>query len=242
MINRPLSPLLGVLELAILPGRPSFGFSHTELYGDAYRFWMSYQKSMRQEVELPTEAINSDDFLRHDFVNVLTYEQSVVAMINCTLLDLSSEAEANHSYINAYFGDQFVSAALGSGLRCMATLENIVSHPEWRSAKVGLSLGAVVMSVALKKVFEVGCDGAFGAARTDAPTARISYDFGASAIVTGLTFHGKPTDLLVFPANDIRPHPSKDVEQLATRLWATRLDATATKIAAGSAPTRRDKV
>jgi hypothetical protein len=108
----------------------------------------------------------------------------------------------------------------------VATLENICSDKEWRSTRIGLSLGAVVMGVALKKLFEYGCEAAFGAARVDAPTAKISHDFGARTINSGLSFHGKPTNLAVILSAEARPHPTEDVNRLVSRLWTGRSDAT----------------
>jgi hypothetical protein len=220
------------LKLVILPGKPGFGFLYGELHDTAYRFWLAYWTAVRRDIGLP-ETVSADDFLRHDFVNVLVDDGSVVAMLNSTLLDFGRVSAANHSYLNTYFGEGFLAALRSMGLNRMATLENIVADLHWRraAARDGVSLGAVMTALALQQAREAGCDGAFGAARADVPTARIAYDLGARAVVRGCCFHGKTTDLVAWSCQEIRAHPAAAVRQTVERLWAGRLDTSRSETA-----------
>jgi len=230
----PLRPDLALdrLRLIILPGKPRFDFLHGDIHDEAYRFWLSYWANVRRDIGL-SEDVSADGFLRHDFVHILVDgapadTEPVVAMINCTLLDFRRLAAANQSYVNTYFGAEYLPALLALGLPRMATLENIVAELHWRraAARGGVSLGAVVLALALRKVRDSGCDGAFGGARADVPTAQIAYDLGARPLVRGRSFHGKATDLVAWSCEEIRPHPAEPVRQLVDRLWTERLDTT----------------
>jgi hypothetical protein len=215
------------LKLMILPGKPEFGFPYGDAHDAAYRFWLSYWVDVRQDVGLPV-CVSADDFLRHDFVNVLVHDGSVVAMVNSTLLDFHRLSAAGHSYVSTYFGEEFRAAIQAWGLHRMATMENIVAELHWRraAARNGVSLGAVITALALNKARDAGCDGAFGAARADVATARISYDLGARPVVRGRCFHGKTTDLVAWAFPAIHAHPVEAVRCLVERLWSERLDTT----------------
>lgn len=212
------------IQYHILPGKPQLGYPHSELYEKAYQFWYDYWLNTCNETSLDTNIIESDNFYRHEFINILTFEGEVIAMINCTPLDFGSQSSFHHSYIKEYFTKEFVLELRKKKLFHMLTMENIVAHKDWRSKQLGMSLGGVMLSLALEVAKDYGYDGGFGAARADAPTAKLSYEIGAMPIITGLMFHDKPTDLVAWGRNNINPHPHAESNKLVKKLWSTRID------------------
>lgn len=222
MIHIPESRVFDSIHFTLMPGKPGPGFESHSLYNQAYGFWKDFWNSVYHE-NGTDHVVRPDDFLRQDWISVLSQDGRIIGLHTYTLFDLKLLAAREHSYFARGYTDKFMDALKERNVNYVMTLEFFSMGKGWRAPKLGLSLAAVLAGLGITKVSrELGVDAIISVIRSDIGVDRMAREFGAISLDSNVPVHGTPCELMAFLSRDIRSHSDPRVNELVDDFWNRR--------------------
>lgn len=212
------------ISYTLLPGKPRREFGEVELHNKVYKFRNDFWANILSELFGDRRNLTGDDFMRQDVVAVLTYGDDVIGLQCYTFFDMRLSSAREHTFITKYFDETFLRRLSDMQAHYVMSIEYFSIHPEWRSSKVGLSLGRVLLSLGLQVAATNGVHASIAAARDDVPASAMASEMGARRWAKGIQVLGCPTDLVVFFPDEVRSLQNIEEKEFARKLWMQRFD------------------
>lgn len=213
------------LKYHLLRAKPPFKSPSTPLHNKAFEFWVSQWTHELAKIS-PNEKLNADEFLRQDYMSVVTHGSEVVALHFYSLFDLAQDAARSHSYFGASYSPRAMEALKKHGVRWAMSFEYFTVAPQWRGSAAGFSLAATLLGLGLKFFGELGADAALGICRIDLGVAKLCYSAGAVTLDSNQIIHGVACDLVGIMQGSQKPYRREEENLLADSLWSDRVDYT----------------
>lgn len=220
---------LSKLQYYVLTGKPEYDSPFKQIHDQAYSFWAEFWQKILLANQT-TDKINPDEFCRQSFVTVLANRDGLAGMHCYTMFDLSRRADREHSYFKRYYTEKSLKALEEKGAARILTMEYFAVDKQWRSGKLGLSIGAVMACLGLKISREIGADAVISAARSDNASAKIGHSLGAINLDSDVMIYNTPCDLICFYPENIKFPADLSTRRLIDLFWANRIDTTDTTI------------
>lgn len=211
-------------EYHILPGNPGPGFQKIELYHRAYMMWKEFWEQVYGDAGA-ADCFKPDDFLRQDFIPVLTYKNEIVAMHLYTLFNTTNYAVRDHRYF-AFYPENFFSYLSDKQSPYAMSIEYLTVAPGWRKRNVGFSIGESLIGCSLNYLEPTNAQVAIAPARTDNKVHTMCYNFGFDCFEAGITKRNFSVDLVAGFKEKVQKNPSEKINQLIEHMWAHRQDHT----------------
>jgi hypothetical protein len=210
----------------VLPGKPAPNFNGVAIYNSAYDYWKTFWKDVYSQVGEKGD-LNTDDFLRQDFIGVLMHDEEIVGMHLYNLFDLSMRAHMDQRFMSKGFGELYFRQLKNKKVKTAMSLEYLTVDPLWRKSVIGISVAEILIGLALKIQKSLDIDAGIGKSRADVKVTQMVERFGAKVLGNKILIHNITTDLIVFFKNEITPHPDKTINQYVDKFWKYRTDLTA---------------
>jgi len=208
----------------LVPGKAPVDFTDTAFYDDLFVFWKDFWTEVLQEVTGERRRMVVDDFMRQDYFAVLKYQNEIVGIHSYSFFNLQTRAPFEHSFFEKYFNESFICELRKRRVRTVMTMEFFSVAKSWRGVKTGISLAKALVALGLRLANEKGVDGTITAARADVPAANIASKLGAISLVETVEMHGKPTELMLFPANNVQEPTDIQSKIWLNDFWDRRID------------------
>lgn len=223
--NSSISPLLYDLDYTIITGKDLFDRQPTELHNKAYAYWKAFWRNVFKDNGLQGDVLRKEDFLREDFITILSHKGEIAGMHLYCQFDLELEATRDHVYFMHNYGSQFTGQLRENGIRNIMTIEYLTVDPAWRKSKVGASLGHVFCALGAQIASYLEVDAAVSACRMDVGANEMLAKCGG--ISYGKTdLYNTPVEYMVIPRNLNHPHSDPLVAGLVDHYWSNRVDLT----------------
>lgn len=171
--------------------------------------------SIWEDVLKLENSLNSDSFLRQDILCPITYELQTVGLFATSYYNINLLPYHYHSYLEN-FDIQKLGNISTSGI--LMTIEYLSVHKEFRKNILNLSLGNVLLGLAMKVLKNGPADTVLGTARTKNHVHEMSYQFGFQSIGQMSKF-GHPCELVFNTDKNIKSHSDPLTNHTIERLW-----------------------
>jgi hypothetical protein len=213
------------LDYVILPNKLSNSSSLVGLHNRAYEYWAGFWENVFVNNGLEHPVKFRQDFCRSDLVCLLLHGEKVVGMHLCEFLNLNQCAFRDHEYFGHHMGGSFIKALDEKKIDQAMIMTYLTIDPEWRKSKTGgVSLAAIMMSLATKVQCASGAGANLGRAREDVGVSNILIDLGGSVIHERLPMHNTPVSVICIFSDDVRDLSDTRARQFANQYWAKRMD------------------
>lgn len=201
--------------LTIFPGRFGREGAQLRIYNEAYHFWKSFWVEEMARSGGDRRYVDADDFLRQSEILLVTAEAQIVSMVMSTLYNLSIPSERDSKYFSKL--DQRLLDKITEAGPLVSTIEFLAVNPEWRGARPGAPMSAVMIDLALRRGFASGANVCIGMPRVDNRVNSTAHHFGAESLGTILKVNIE-CEIVAFHRGKITPHPKPEVNTLARGL------------------------
>jgi hypothetical protein len=210
------------LQLYQLNGKGQRKSRYFDLYCEMYRFWQAFWIDEMQRAHGDRGYVLSDDLLRQSSVFVLMHEHTIISQIFTTSYDLQSPAESSSKFFSIFPEDTLsYLKAVGDGV--YNTAEFLAVHPEWRKARLGVSLGSLMINLVIRKTFHDQVEASIGVARTDNGASRTCLKYQGQSFGRVLKADIE-CEIIRMPAQNVDAFPEPNLVALSAELWADRID------------------
>lgn len=209
------------LKYIILPGKyPEDPQLHT-LHNQAYLYWQNFWNNVFRE-NGSKDTVCADNFWRQDMVTMLMHENEIIAQHLYSFFNIKSLAAINHTYFTSIFNDEYFKKLKNRQSYSVMSMEYFAVSPHWRKKNCGISLASVLIGLACKHQTILLSDALIGPSRSDLKVTQLTTEYGGDIIVSGLSMHNTPVDLIAIFKDKAKPHPDFNVQRLVNKLWQER--------------------
>jgi hypothetical protein len=213
-------------EYILMPGKVPVAFQEVDYHNRLFAFWKEFWGEVLLEVTGERRRLSADDFLRQDRFALIAHNDQIVGIHAYSFFNIDSDAALDHSYFEKYFNGEFVQALRARKVHSVMTMEYFSVAKAWRGRRTGVSLAKVIVALGLRLARERKACGTITAARADVPAANIARKLGAISLVDPISVHGKPTELMLFPSEEIIESEDPKFKAYLDGLWYNRIDLT----------------
>jgi hypothetical protein len=209
------------LRYVVLPGAVNREFSQLQTYCDVYQLWKTTWLHELAGVGGDPSMLSSSDFMRQSEMSVILNQREVVAFILSTYYDLTLPFAKDSKYFSRFSGD-IMDKLVRHGNRVF-TMEFLTVNPDWRDARAGAPMGAVMLALAVRRSRAWNADVATGAARISNRVDAAAMELGGTPIgtVTQVKFE---CEVMAFYPHLTKPHSNLEVNRLVSRFWENQAD------------------
>lgn len=218
--------VMSEFDYYLLPGKVDDTFQRMDLYEQVYSFWKAFWVREMSLAGGDMKFVLSDDFLRQDAISVIRNRRSgeIIGMLFATVYHIERGADRDCKYFSL-FSPEIMRSFSKKGVRSVSTMEFLAVNPEWRASRAGVSLGAVLGNLCLRRSKEIGVDVSIGVARTDNQVNKVCRQYGGLPL--GLVTKAKiECEVVGIFTDSIASYPKEGVEACAEDLWNRRIDLT----------------
>lgn len=206
-----------------LPGKPPFDYPQRDLHDRVYAFWKDFWTRV-YKANGTDQKPKPDDFLRQNYVGVIEHAGNLVALHAHSFYNLACAGSWEHSYFTGYFTETYLAYLRERGLNRVMSMELYSVSPDWRTAKLGVSLAAVMIGLGLKLARDRKVDAAVGVARSDVGVDHLVQEQGARIVGEDIRLYNTPCKQILFHADSMHPHPDEKVRGLVDHFWKNRIE------------------
>jgi hypothetical protein len=221
--QKPSAINLEKFKYEIFPTRLQPGRGLFVSYNRSFEYWASFWSAVMVE-NGATHAINHYEFLKTDFITVVSYEDKPIAMLLHSLFNFEQSNIKSHPYLSGEKCELFFKYVEGSKARLAMSVEYMTVDRNWRKSRTGVSLGKVMFGLGTEIQKSIGVDVSFSKAREDVKVSETVQEFGGIVLEGQVDMHNTPVAFIVLPTQKICTHPDLGVASLVKRLWAQRRD------------------
>lgn len=214
------------MVLKILPGKISGDASAVDSYNEAYQFWKRFWTDEMAKSGGDHRYVDADDFLRQNEILVVTEGDQIISMVMSTVYDLSIPSERDSKYFSKVDAP-VIKKIMDSG-SVISTIEFLAVNPDWRGAKPGAPMSAVMIGLALQRGAALGAHACVGMPRVDNRVNVTAQGFGAHALGRVVKVNIE-CEIVAFYPDKITTHPNPHVNALVNRLITNVVFETHTK-------------
>lgn len=211
------------LRCHLFPGKGPQSSNHINSFNAFFSVWRCVWQ--REFDKLGFDSSNMlHDFVRQDAVLCLTNDNEAAAGILCSVFNINATVCLEHTYLRSNYPPPFLEALRHRGVTQVLTWEYLTVNPAWRTRSIGVSLGQLVLSLASRLLRHSNADCAIAPARRDRKVHRMVFQVGGEAIVSNITNHNVPCDLVSVFKPNAHDFQHRSVSALTRELWSTRID------------------
>lgn len=214
------------LDYHLLPGEAPSEPTAAELHGQACEFWQTFWSAELAAHQAFTLPLDREDLLRQNFITVLTQRSSVVGLHAYSLWNSENEPLASHAYFRKYFPPAAIDRLSALGMQRLMSMEYWSVAFDWRPARTRISLGVILALLGLRLAIERGVDAVVTAVRADRGGANVAFDTGARPLHESIRVFSRPTELVYWTPDSIRPSKHLLENAWAETLWTQRMNHT----------------
>lgn len=212
------------LRYVILPGRLPLGSRLVDLHNQAFVYWSSFWDEVLKDNGVEHPINFREEFCRRDVVCLLMNGPEIAGMHLVEFLNLRQKAFREHEYFGQIKGDLFLHATERHRAQSAMIMTYLTIDPRWRKRRIGISLAAVMMSLATRLQAASGTDVNLGRAREDLGVSDILKDLGGTVLESGISMHNTPISNICIFTKDIRELSSSPERSCVSQYWHQRTD------------------
>ncbi|MEZ4744051.1 MAG: hypothetical protein R3B45_16655 [Bdellovibrionota bacterium] len=139
------------------------------------------------------------------------------------VFDLERPTAKDHSYFERYLPGA-IDKIKAEGLSKIMTMEFLSVSKPFRSQKLGISLGHVLVSLGLKLRKMLQVDGIITSARADVGAANLAYRLGAKPLIKDLQINGCATDIVFWDKKEVATADREAEAKYIEKYWREKSD------------------
>ncbi|MCM0605939.1 MAG: hypothetical protein KA715_07590 [Xanthomonadaceae bacterium] len=186
---------------------------------------MNITKQAFQEVENQNFDHLHDDFVRQNVLGCICSEGEVVATFLHSFSSIYTDATRSFRYMDENFPEIFFQKIKNLGIKNVMTSHYLAIHPEWRKGTNQLQIAPIMVGLTLRVRDLFEADAFIGVWRRDRKVHELAYAQGGECIISNISSHNTPCDLILMNKTTPYTYPSKEVEQHVNYLWDNRIEA-----------------
>jgi|GEM_PF-3011603 len=208
-------------KYSILDKNNVFGDSHaTDLYNDVYRYWKKTWQKILLEAGSP-QTWSADDFFRQNYINVITFENEIVAANCSTVFNLKSSCVRDTKYFSI-FNQKVYDWLENNHTEKLMTMEFLSVAEKWRESSMGFSFAEVLIGLGSKMLEEQNLCAAVGVSVKAAGITRKSSCHNYSLVTDDVERGRLPCDVICLNSKSIQRHQDEKVATIIDALWQNK--------------------
>jgi hypothetical protein len=212
------------LRYVILPGRLPYNSRQLDLHNQAFQYWSTFWDQVFKENGVEHPVNFRAEFCRRDVVCLLMDDGEIAGMHLCEFLNLRQKAFWHHEYFGQIKGELFLNAAEKFQTESAMIMTYLTIDPRWRKRRIGISMGAVMMSLATKLQVASGAAVNLGRAREDLGVSEILKDLGGTVLEAGISMHNTPVSSICIFTDNIKELSNPGERSFVKFYWDNRTD------------------
>ncbi len=199
---------------------------HIEICDLVYKHWYQTWSQIFESKGLKNYP-QKIQFIRQNFITVITYDGDVAGYMFNTYYNLKSfVCRDNPVFKN--ISDSAFQKFKKNNLNSTISIEYLTLTKNYRREKAGFPIGEALMGVCVRLADQFGIDSVFGTAREDYKVDAMTRLFGAEAYQKNFEQYNLPCSLMVASMQKVKPHPNPFTEKIISSLWEKRQSHTTT--------------
>ncbi len=207
----------------LMPTKAYRGFKGIELNNSLYQYWKEFWGKIYSEAGA-LEAFVTDDFLRQEFVGVLTFNDQIVGCLFSSFFNLNQTSTLEHRYFK-FYPLEYVQSLKARNIEIAQSVEFLTLDPAWRKSRTGISLSEVIIGLSLKAGHALNADAIIGTARSDVGVNDSCYKYGFECLIPNVSRRNFNVDLIAyFTSSQTVKHPDQSIDSFIDYLWENKID------------------
>lgn len=209
----------------LIPGNFPKDNKNQILHNKAYLFWKNFWNEVLKE-NGTNHTVSPDNFWRQNIVSLIMCGEEIVGMHLYSFFNTRSLAALDHSYMVHSFTADYMEKLSQKNSKNLMSIEYLTVAKGWRKKDIGISLSAVLLTLACKYQKDLNLDALVAPSRSDNKVTETILDLGGEILVGDLEMHNTPVDLIAIFNDQDHLHPNSNVNKLANQLWESKIDTT----------------
>ncbi|MBT4880562.1 MAG: hypothetical protein HON43_06305 [Alphaproteobacteria bacterium] len=184
----------------------------------AYNFWCKNWEDTYKDLGVTDSKLYSDTYMRSKVMALFDGSQAVALHLMYEL-DLASQCDLKHSSLE-FYPEEILSMYETQSLNNVLLIGQATVHPDWRTKKIGVSLGGdLLFSLGTKILKSSSADGIIGVIRADIPYYHGSV-FRCGAVKCGTKrIYQIASDYFYIKKQNAFTSEEPDVLELTEKFW-----------------------
>lgn len=196
-----------------------------ELHDRAFESWMGITQKAFQEVGNNDVNHLHEDFVRQQVVGCLCSGDEVVATFLHSFSSVYTQATRSFRYMRENYPEIFFQKIKNLGIKNVMTSHYLAVHPDWRKGNHQIQVAPIMVGLSLRVRDLFKADAFIGVWRRDRKVHEIAYAQGGECVISNISSHNTPCDLILMNKKTPYQYPSQELEIQITNLWNNRIDA-----------------
>lgn len=212
------------LKYTLMPGNIAGHSYLIDQYNLVFGFWKGIWSETLHKLNLP--ALEIAQFLRHNYVSAITYEDKVVACHLYTKYDIRLEATKESEYFKQ-FSSELITHCQRKNINTILTQEYLSVAPDFRKSVSGISGPELVTGLGIHVMFHTNSDSTAGTVRAGAPSVeRVGNEMQCELLDTVVERYNLPHKFFIAEKSKVQLPGNEETKTLVKRLWNERTDYT----------------
>ena len=220
--------LMKQLQCIMLPARAKRcikGFEYA--YNATYILWKNGVKEGMCSLGLHEQAsqLTSDEFLRHEEVFALFYQNQPVGLLLFDWMNLIKNfAILDHSYFNDY-PKSLVQNLVRQGCENFMVISKLVVAKKWRKHCIGPGVSEILTGMMIRRFKQSKADVLLFLTRNDRGTNKLGIEYGAEVLLSNHQCYGANSDILAIYPDSVKNSSDAVIDATTEYLWQNRINA-----------------
>lgn len=217
--------LISALQCYVIPGDgKNCNVSSITFYRKAYFFWRETLSEgyISEGLYDRVQTLTSDEFLRHEEVFCLFYDEHPVGLILFDWFNLQSIASLDHSYFKIY-PLSILSQLQQNQHKLLMTIGSLCVHPDWRKHKIGPGVSEILTNFMMRRFLESPATALLFTTRNNRGTHQLGKEHGAVTMLQNLYCYNGASNIMVVYRDTVKAPLTEDLTNVAEMIWNKKI-------------------